>query len=267
MFWGLLSEFMIPPFKIEFERFLEDDDIFGRRITTKNLMASLATWRANLSGRMNPTYFMRLNLVISTAKAVYQSFVVNRSPPSESKLPLEGGHAIAIGILGETLQWALVEAQRSKSLAISGWSLGDGRGWGLALYDRKGVDFQGYCPFDLVFLEGLLKGSMCGFYYATALKPLSYDPQAHSQCNTRHCVADELTGPYQTRHVADCDGSCSFLQPDHDEVVQTVLENGVPVLEYVEHPSSLSVRPRCPGRPYVVVSHVWVSIPLNRRLL
>ena len=263
LFWGLLSEFMLPAGKVDFEHFLEDDKLLGRRITTKRLMGSLARWRSSLDKRVNPTYFMRLNLVLTTAKAVARSLSASALAGSNPVLPPDHEDSIAVAILGETLQWALIEAQKSRTSSIPGWSLDDGRGWGLSMYDPNDLARHGICPFDFVFLKGLLKGSVCGFYYANSLKSFATSKSSisHQFCNIQHCTADEIIEQYRPRHVThSC--SCSFLEPDQHAIANTVLTRSIPVLDYVDEPPSLTVKRHQHGLPYVVVSHVWVRIEL-----
>ena len=272
LFWGLLSEFMLPQRKVDFDLFLVADETFGRAITTKALMPQLAVWRRSLLTIKDPTYLMRLNLVVTTARLVIRSFSAHASPEWPSKWagawPLSHDESLVIRALGETLQWALIQAEGLGTRSVLGWTIEDERGWGLGMYDRNDLTLHGFCPYDFVFPEGLLNGSICGFYYASSIRSIKHDEEmmAHERCNVHRCVAETFVGPYKTRHVPECSGLCTFLEPDHHTIVQTIVDDGIPVLTYVEDPPSLGVSRHSPGLPYVVISHVWVSTNSSRGL-
>lgn len=118
--------------------------------------------------------------------------------------PLRPEESIVLGVLGETLQWTLTEAQKGLGMSIPGWLIDDERGWAIATLEYGDTDGLFPCPNGYFFSNGVMKQSICGLYCAASLNRFypSGSSESHQDCTHEVCYENTIhETTYETRHV------------------------------------------------------------------
>lgn len=268
LYFGLLDEFAKIKPGICVEKFYDNDEESGAILHTKTLLEYLQDWLRLTEcwpeSIVRPRQ-MRATIVLKDARMIICEHIANASPGSGWWVdPLL---ATSFMILGETLSWAMQQLEISVGGApITGWTGHfDNGGWGPSSFVFGRLREQGWCPYSISMLRGMLKDNVSGLYYATTY-PTSPDQRLgldHSHCTDKFCSAKTPSeNTYRMRHVkTGC--TCSFIEPDVEDVVRVLESDSIPVLCYMGSFESgtarLQVQPFKQGMKYIVVSHVWAD--------
>jgi hypothetical protein len=235
-------------------------------LSTALLLEYLELWRDDMLHMPESTRRsrqMRATVVLRDAKMIISERIANASP--QSGWYIDRRLSTSFMILGETLSWAMQQLEIHVGASIAGWTghLDDGWGPSSLVFDR--LREQGWCPYSISMLRGMLKNNVSGLYYASTY-PTSPDQRLglnHNRCTDRVCSAKYLVdGRYEMRHVmADC--TCSFIGPNVRDVLRVLDSDGIPLLYYQGSFESgnakLQVKKFEQGMKYVVISHVWAD--------
>jgi hypothetical protein len=262
LFFGLLSEFSIEDFRVNIDSFVKHT-AHGQVITTIFLSQYLQAWHQKMLSFCNKPLIrlrlMRIDLVLKDAKSVVLQYC-SSTDTKDSEWRINPIIAMSIMIFGETLRWAMSQLLDKVGSRVPGWMTDDDHGWGTSQLLVEKMKERRWCPHSIYMLQGLVKGSISGLYYASTFNnPPDYRPgQDHRRCNFSQCVANDICEKYTSLHAnAGC--TCTPLEVDVGQIV-AILETGdIALLRYDEGPEGrkFDVFRYELGMKFVVISHVW----------
>jgi hypothetical protein len=189
LFFGLLGEFCTGTTGVSMEPFVKLDNFGQKAITTEHLLKYLGIWHAYMrewipsAERFIRRRLMRMDLVLKDAKLIVLKYC-SSTYTQIARWGINPSIAISIMVLGETLTWAVSQLQQEVAHhgignPGPGWTTTDDRGWGTSHLLTDRMMKRRWCPGSIYILQGLIKSSVSGLYYASTkaggieIRPLS----------------------------------------------------------------------------------------------